>query len=88
MYILDEETGEWEYISQHKISIPVGLSDLEYYKLGHAGDMAYMYPEEPEFTKPARWFRYEAIAGFLENYTKTNNISGLSEITLYGRKTQ
>lgn len=81
MYYLDEETGEWEYISQHTIPVPVGLSELEFAKMGAAGDMALMYPEIPAFTKPTRWFRYEALSGF------GSNPLVLSEITLYGKKT-
>jgi hypothetical protein len=81
MYFLNDETGEWEYISQHTILVPVGLSELEFAKTGAAGDMALMYPEAPAFTKPARWFRYEALTGF------GSSPLVLSEITLYGKKT-
>lgn len=80
MYFLDEETGEWEFISQHTIEVPTGLSELEFARLGAAGDMALMYPEVPAFTKPTRWFRYEALTGF------GSSPLVLSEITLYGRK--
>ncbi len=80
MYFLNEETSEWEFISQHTIEIPTGLSELEIARLGAAGDMALMYPEVPAFTKPARWFRYEALTGFGAAPWV------LSEITLYGRK--
>ncbi|HWK59037.1 MAG TPA: DUF4959 domain-containing protein [Parapedobacter sp.] len=81
MYFLDEETGAWEFISQHTIPVPSGISELEIAKMGAAGDMALMYPEAPAFTKPARWFRYEAISGF------GGTPEVLSEITLYGKKT-
>jgi hypothetical protein len=84
IYFLDEETGKWEYCSQYTIPIPA-ISDLEMVILALKGDMAYFYPDEPGFTKPTRWFRYEAIAGFGDNYTSTNALS-LCEITLYGRK--
>ena len=80
MYLLDDETGEWEFISGHIIEVPSGLSELEFAKLGASGDMALMYPEAPAFTKPTRWFRYEALTGFGANPWV------LSEITLYGRK--
>ncbi|MDD3909032.1 MAG: DUF4959 domain-containing protein [Proteiniphilum sp.] len=80
MYFLDDETGEWEYISQHLIPTPTGLSELEFAKQGAAGDMALLYPDVPAFTKPTRWFRYEAISGF------GASPSVLSEITLYGKK--
>ncbi|MDR1887758.1 MAG: DUF4959 domain-containing protein [Prevotellaceae bacterium] len=85
MYILDEELNEWIFLTEVKIPIPTGLNDLEIVKLGDAGDMAYMYPDDPRFTQPARWFRYEAIRGFASNYTSTNT-NCLSEITLFGRK--
>ena len=80
MYYLNDETGEWEFISQHTIEVPSGLSSLEMARLGAAGDMALMYPEVPRYTKPTRWFRYEAISGF------GSTPLVLSEITLYGRK--
>lgn len=80
MYFLDEETGEWEFISQHEIEVPTGISNIEFAKKGAAGDMALMYPNTPAFTKPTRWFRYEALSGF----SGTPNV--LSEITLYGKK--
>ncbi|MDR0559198.1 MAG: DUF4959 domain-containing protein [Prevotellaceae bacterium] len=84
MYIWDEDAGEWEYVSEHKIPIPVGKSELEVVKLARAGDMAYMYPDDPKYTKPARWFRYEALRCFDSNYTSVNG-NCLSEITLFGR---
>jgi hypothetical protein len=86
IYYLDEETGAWEFCSQRIIPIPLGLNDLEVIKIALAGDMAYFYPDEPRFTKPARWFRYEALAGFLNNYTNTSDAVSICEITLYGRK--
>ncbi|MFV0419415.1 MAG: DUF4959 domain-containing protein [Dysgonomonas sp.] len=85
MYIWDDDTSEWVYVSQHKIPVPVGLSEIEFVKKGEAGDMAYMFPEEPQYTKPTRWFRYEALKSFNGNYT-LEDANCLSEITLYGRK--
>lgn len=85
MYIWDDDTSEWVYVSQHKIPVPVGLSEIEFVRKGEAGDMAYMFPEEPQYTKPTRWFRYEALKSFNGNYT-LENANCLSEITLYGRK--
>lgn len=90
MYLWDEEAdngnGAWELISYHRIPIPQGLSDMEiikqYFK---AGDVAYMYPDEPTFTKPTRWFRYEARSSFSSNYTGTG-AANISELSLYGRK--
>lgn len=85
LYILDEDTNEWEFVTRHKIDVPVGLSELEFVKMGEAGDMAYMYPDNPGYTKAARWFRYCAVKSFNGNYT-LENANCLSEITLYGRK--
>jgi hypothetical protein len=83
MYRWDDETLKWEYISYHKIEMPQGtLSELEWNRLGRAGDLAYMYPDDPKFTKPTRWFRYEALSGFMENYASGSGGS-VSEITLY-----
>jgi hypothetical protein len=83
MYRWDHNDKRWELISHHKIDMPQGtLSELEWNKLGRAGDMAYMYPDDPKFTKPTRWFRYEALSGFTDNYASGGGGS-LSEITLY-----
>ncbi|MDR1594534.1 MAG: DUF4959 domain-containing protein [Prevotellaceae bacterium] len=83
MYRWDDETRTWDTISVHTISMPQGtLSQLEWNKLGRAGDMAYMYPDEPAYTKPTRWFRYEAVGSFGTNYYPSQGGS-LSEITLY-----
>jgi hypothetical protein len=85
LHYLDEETGQWEYCSQHIIPIPDAVSDMEIVMLAIGGDMAYFYPDNPKFTKPARWVRYEALANFANNYTSTNVIC-LTEISYYGRK--
>jgi hypothetical protein len=87
MYLWDDDTQTWDTIAMHKITFPLDLSDREYRLLGAAGDIAYMYPDEPQFTKPTRWFRYEVLSGFDGNYTSTN-ASCLSEITLYAKKKQ
>lgn len=85
MYVWDDTAEEWVYVSENKILVPEGLSELEYVKRGRAGDMAYMYPDEPQYTQPTRWFRYRAMKSFNGNYT-LDNANCLSEITLYGRK--
>ncbi|WP_270087438.1 DUF4959 domain-containing protein [Sphingobacterium sp. SYP-B4668] len=85
MYIWDDATDTWEPVSQHKILVPQGLSELEFVKKGEAGDMAYMYPDDPKYTKKTRWFRYEAVKSFNGNYT-LEDANCLSEITLFGRK--
>ena len=86
LYIWDDETESWgEALNEHKIPVPLGLSGIEYVRLGEAGDMAYFYPENPQYTKPTRWFRYEAYKGFGGNYT-LDDANCLSEISLYGKK--
>lgn len=85
MYYWDEDLKDWILINDHKIPVPVGLTDLDIYKKGQAGDLAYMYPENPSYTKKTRWFRYEAVKGFTSNYT-VDDATALSELTLYGRK--
>ncbi|GLR18207.1 DUF4959 domain-containing protein [Portibacter lacus] len=85
MYIWDEDAQAWELITEHKIPVPVGKSELEFVKLGEAGDLAYMFPDEPQFTKPTRYFRYRAMKSFNANYTR-EDANCLSEITLYGKK--
>lgn len=85
IYILDETTGTWEYITEHKIPVPEGISEIEFVKLGEAGDMAYMYPDDPQYTRATRWVRYEAFKGFTDNYTR-EDANCLSEISYYGRK--
>ena len=46
-----------------------------------------MFPQKPGYTKPVRWFRYEALSGInsVNNvpYSSTDS-NCLSEITLYG----
>ena len=86
LYIWDEEKNGWsDYINQHSIPVPRGITELEFVRLGEAGDMAYFYPDNPQYTKPTRWFRYEATKSFNGNYT-LEDANCLSEITLYGRK--
>ena len=83
----EEVSGTWVRISEHYIPIPVGLASIEYVPLGVRGDEAYMFPQTPGYTKPVRWFRYEALSGInaVNNipYSSTNS-NCLSEITLYG----
>lgn len=86
LYIFDDASNSWVGpITEQRINVPVGLSEIEFVKLGEAGDMAYFYPDDPQYTKPTRWFRYEAVKGFSGNYT-LDDANCLSEITLYGRK--
>jgi len=87
LYVFNEETEEWEFISQQRTPIPQGVTELEIVRLGEAGDMAYFYPDEPQYTIPTRWFRYEMVNGFENNYsTDHNNVNCMSELTLFGKK--
>jgi hypothetical protein len=85
MYIWDDVEERWDSIREHKILFPLA-TDIELRQLGLAGDMAYFYPDDPKFTKPTRWFRYEALFGFADNYTNKSLPRCLSEITLYAKK--
>jgi hypothetical protein len=87
LYYLAEtpDSIHWVLMSNHKIPFPRGLNDMDIFKQGQAGDMAYMYPDDPQFSPRTRWFRFEALSNFNENYTGTG-ANCLSEITLYGRK--
>jgi len=84
VYIWDDATAGWELVTNHQIPEPLGLPELDIVKLGQAGDMAYMYPDDPKYTKPTRKIRYEALKGFTSNYT-LEDANCLSEITLYGK---
>ena len=80
-------TGTWVKLSEHFIPIPENLAGPEYPPVGLRGDESYMYLDEPKYTKPVRWFRYEAQSGFLVAngipYGNTDH-NCLSEVTLYG----
>jgi hypothetical protein len=79
----------WEFVSERTIPNPYGppatMPINEIVKTAQAGDEAPLYPDNPHYTKPTRWFRYEAIGAFTSNYTATS-AQVLSEITLYGKK--
>ncbi|MDR2473606.1 MAG: DUF4959 domain-containing protein [Tannerella sp.] len=79
------DTTYWELMSNCKIPLPTGLNDIDIFRQGQAGDMFYMFPDDPKFSPPTRWFRYEALSNFNDNYTGTG-ANCLSEITLYGKK--
>lgn len=74
MYIWDDANQSWEFVTRHDINPPVVKQETDYKLLGEAGDAAFLYKEEPRFSKPTRYFRFEAIRG-----------KYISEITLYGR---
>jgi len=77
LYGLDETAQTWERWLNHILTAPNVTSSEEYAIIGKAGDKTLIYPEEPKFSKPTRYIRFEAVTG-----------SWLSEITLYGRKAQ
>lgn len=87
LYVFNEETEEWEQttLEPQRTAIPQGISDLQIIRQGEAGDMAYFYPEDPQYTIATRWFRYEALHCFDDNYSSTG-ANCMSELTLYGRK--
>jgi hypothetical protein len=81
MFRWDDDMAAWDTISEHTIPVPKGdISDIEWYKLGKAGDMAYMLPRAPGFTKPTRWLRYQHLKGFKGDGNE------LSEIKLFCKK--
>jgi hypothetical protein len=86
MYIWDDETDKWELIRQVKIPMPENMTEMEIIKQALAGDVSFMFPDDPGFTKPTRWFRYEALYTFRNNYTETSQVAGFSELTIYGKK--
>lgn len=87
LWVFNESTLQWDSITTQKTPIPQGITELEIVRLGQAGDMAYFYPDDPQYTIPTRWFRYEMVNGFESNYsTAHSNINCMSELTLYGIK--
>ncbi|MDR0699695.1 MAG: DUF4959 domain-containing protein [Tannerella sp.] len=85
MYIYNDTFSRWDSIATHKILFPPDLPGQQYRVMAQAGDMAYLYPDDPHFSAPTRKFRYEAKYLFSNDYTGMGVI-GLSEITLYGRR--
>ncbi len=89
VFYLDEAKtpNEWVLINQTKIpKPPEDMSDRDVIFMAARGDEGFMYPDEPKYTPPTRYFRYRPISGFDQNYTGTN-LWGLGEITLYGKRT-
>ncbi|GHT79113.1 hypothetical protein FACS189464_3630 [Bacteroidia bacterium] len=88
VYWLDETTNEWKLINETTIpKPPEEWSNLEKILYAARGDEAFMYPDEPDFTPRTRYFRYQCLNTFNDNYTAKNGAC-LSEITLYGKKAQ
>ncbi|GHT53539.1 hypothetical protein AGMMS49982_16740 [Bacteroidia bacterium] len=83
----DTDTGVWRLINQTRIDPPpIDWTDLEVILDAAKGNEAFMYPDDPKFTPRTRYFRYETVTGFRDNYTYAPAV--LSELTLYGRKAQ
>jgi hypothetical protein len=74
MYVWDEDNQVWDPIPRRIVPIPVPRQDSEWLTYGFAGDMTFLYPSEPKFTKPTRYFRFAALNG-----------KYISEISLYGK---
>lgn len=77
--------GEWKLIQQVKIPMPsadMGVMDI--IRQAIAGDEALMYPDDPDYTPATRYFRYQCVNGFANNYNGTAEV--LAELTLYGKK--
>ena len=85
LYYFDEDELDWVLCSEQQTPIPVGISELQFVLIGEAGDEATLFPDDPQYTKPTRWFRYECLRCFDNNYTSTN-ANCMSELTVFGRK--
>ncbi|WP_298653630.1 DUF4959 domain-containing protein [uncultured Proteiniphilum sp.] len=85
LYVFNEQTERWDSLTTQRTPIPQGVSDLQIVKMGEAGDMAYFYPDDPQYTQPTRWFRYEGLYCFDDNYSSTG-ANCMSELTLFGKK--
>jgi len=75
LYGWDNTSQSWYLWSGRIIPQPSVLSDGEYTIMGKTGDMAFIFPDEPQFSSPTRYVRFEAVNG-----------KYISEITLYGRE--
>ncbi|GHT67926.1 hypothetical protein AGMMS50239_31970 [Bacteroidia bacterium] len=87
LWVYNESTLQWDSISTQRTAIPNFINELQFVKAGEAGDMTYFYPDEPDYTQPTRWFRYEGLHCFDDNYSSTG-ANCMSELTLYGIKVE
>ena len=86
MWRWDDELNVWEELSEHRIPIPSGMTDIDIIRLHNTrGDEAYIHPDQPRFSKPTRYFRYQALNDFTSEYRGTGGRS-ISELSLFGRK--
>ncbi|MDR2472220.1 MAG: DUF4959 domain-containing protein [Tannerella sp.] len=85
LWVYNEITMDWDSISTQRTPIPSFTNELQWVRAGEAGDMAYFYPDDPQYTVRTRWFRYECLHCFDDNYSSTG-ANCMSELTLYGKK--
>ncbi|MDR2058162.1 MAG: DUF4959 domain-containing protein [Dysgonamonadaceae bacterium] len=76
LYIWNEKTAAWlPVLTGAKVETPsIARMDEDYVKWGNAGDMFYIYPNNPGYTPRTRYVCYMALSG-----------KYISEITLYGK---
>ncbi len=75
LYIWNESTASWSSVLVGaKIEATTAHTDEDYVKQGNAGDMAYIYPDNPGYTPKTRYVCYQALSG-----------KYISEITLYAK---
>jgi len=84
-YLYHEVSKGWVPCSEQKTPIPLGISELQFVLLGKAGDEALMFPDDPQYTRPTRWLRYECLHCFDDNYTH-EGANCMSELTVYGKR--
>ncbi len=84
----DGIAGVWKEIRQVRIPMPPAeLGNMGIIRLAIQGNEELMYPDDPQFTPATRYFRYEPVASFRNNYAPGGCLL-VSELTLYGRKAQ
>lgn len=75
----DGVLDDWEYVGEYTLNKPAGEAEakLEFTE----GSEFWVYPDDPQFTRPFRYLRFKAVKDF-DNGT----IGCMSEITLYGKE--
>lgn len=68
---------DWTYVGTYSLNIP--SSEIEKKKQILEGTESWIYPDNPDFTRPFRYLRYKAVKDF-----SNGTIGSMSEITLYG----
>jgi hypothetical protein len=64
LYVFNEAIMRWDTITHQMFEVPPAVNDLDWVKYGEAGDEALFYPNDPKYTVPVRWFRYETVANY------------------------